>query len=378
MLEEILDIRNVEKAFKQVTANKGAGGIDGMGTDELRDYLDVNWQILRKDILEGKYRPQAVRKKEIGKPQGGKRMLGIPTVIDRLLQQAIAQWLNPKVDGEFSNYSYGFRQDRSAHQAIVQATKHIKEGKDWVVDIDLENFFDRINHDRLMQRLSKGIGDKRLLRLINAYLKAGMMEGGLTEQRTAGTPQGGPLALRTHPQTLSFSGGYKLKEVNFDYIIKSIIFMTNGEITKFGVGQTHQSGVYFAAEGQTPAADSRSVNAEVWGISNTSLSLYSTGQRDQRKNGDTGEFCSVYCQAATYTDQADKEIIGIQGAIDQQSGPYCAGRILSQEGSCQKRKNKLRYLLPMIVCGSKSFRRSTISLFQPINQLFLLNNLLMN
>lgn len=135
----MLDIRNVQKAFKQVTANKGAGGIDGMQTDELRDYLNANWQSSRMNILEGNYRPQAVRKAEIRKSEGGTRMLGIPTVTDRLLQQAIAQWLNPKVDEEFSNYSYGFREGRNAHQAMMQAQTNLNEGYEWyewIVELD--------------------------------------------------------------------------------------------------------------------------------------------------------------------------------------------------------------------------------------------------
>jgi RNA-directed DNA polymerase len=155
MLEEIVDIRNVQKAFKQVTANKGAGGIDGIQTDELHDYLNANWQTLRKDILEGNYKPHAVRKVEIPKPQGGTRMLGIPTVTDRLLQQAIAQWLSPKYEEEFSNYSYGFRQGRSAHQAVMQAQTNLNEGYDWVIELDLENFFDKVNHDKLMGLLER-------------------------------------------------------------------------------------------------------------------------------------------------------------------------------------------------------------------------------
>jgi group II intron reverse transcriptase/maturase len=149
---------------------------------------------LRESVLTEKYEVSAVRKVEIPKPDGGKRILGIPTVKDRLIQQAIHQELSRYYEPVFSESSYGFRPGRSAHQAIEQASKYIQEGKEWVVDIDLEKFFDRINHDRLMQRLSKGIGDKKLLRLINAYLKAGMMDDGLTEQRVAGTPQGGPLS----------------------------------------------------------------------------------------------------------------------------------------------------------------------------------------
>jgi len=194
MLEEILNIRNVQKAFEQVTANKGAGGIDGMQTDELRDYLNANWQTLKKDILEGNYSPQAVRKTEIRKPEGGTRMLGIPTVTDRLLQQAIAQWLSPKWEEEFSNYSYGFREGRNAHQAVLQAQQNLNEGYEWVIELDLEKFFDRVNHDKLMGLLAKKIGDKRTLKLLRSYLKSGVMEDGVIIPRTEGTPQGSPLS----------------------------------------------------------------------------------------------------------------------------------------------------------------------------------------
>lgn len=192
MLEEILDIRNVQKAFKQVTANKGAGGIDGMQTDELRDYLNAHWQTLCADILKGNYTPQAVRKVEIPKPQGGTRMLGIPTVTDRLLQQALAQWLSPKNEEKFSNYSYGFRPGRNAHQAVLQAQTYLNEGYEYVIELDLEKFFDKVNHDKLMGLLAKQIADKRTLKLIRSYLTSGIMEGGLISPRTEGTPQGSP------------------------------------------------------------------------------------------------------------------------------------------------------------------------------------------
>lgn len=182
------------RAYKQVKENGGSSGTDGMDTDELRGWLGKNINTLRMSLLNEQYKVEPVRKAEIPKPGGGKRMLGIPTVRDRLIQQAIHQELNPYYDPLFSEHSYGFRPGRSAQQAILRASEYIKEGKEWVVDIDLEKFFDRINHDRLMQRLSKGIGDKRLLRLIRAYLQAGMMDDGLIEQRIAGTPQGGPLS----------------------------------------------------------------------------------------------------------------------------------------------------------------------------------------
>jgi RNA-directed DNA polymerase len=194
LLERIVDYGNLTRAYKQVADNGGSSGIDGMETEELCQWLDKHINTLRESILTEQYEVSAVRKVEIPKPNGGTRVLGIPTVKDRLIQQAIHQELSRWYEPTFSESSYGFRPGRSAHQAIKQASRYVKEGREWVVDIDLEKFFDKINHDRLMQRLSKGIGDKRLLRLIKAYLKAGMMDGGLTGQRTAGTPQGGPLS----------------------------------------------------------------------------------------------------------------------------------------------------------------------------------------
>lgn len=194
MLEEILDIRNVQRALRQVTANKGAGGVDGMQTDELRDYLNTHWQTLRANILIGSYRPQAVRRVEIPKAGGGRRMLGIPSVVDRLIQQAISQWLSPKYEGEFSPYSYGFRPHRNAHQAVQKAQEYLNEGYTRVIELDLDKFFDRVNHDKLMSLICLKVKDKRTLKLIRSYLNSGMMEDGLVSPRTEGTPQGSPLS----------------------------------------------------------------------------------------------------------------------------------------------------------------------------------------
>jgi RNA-directed DNA polymerase len=194
MLEEILDFRNVEKAMKRVISNHGAGGIDGMQSDELRGHLEANWALLKQSILEGSYRPQPVRKVEIPKPQGGTRILGIPTVLDRLFQQAISQWLSPKYEPEFSVHSYGFREGRNAHQAVLEAKQYLGEGKEWIIELDLEKFFDRVNHDKLMGLLAKRIADKRTLKLIRSYLNSGIMEGGMVSQRLEGTPQGSPLS----------------------------------------------------------------------------------------------------------------------------------------------------------------------------------------
>ena len=194
MLEQIIDRRNIERALEQVIRNKGAAGADGMQTGELRSYLNDNWQSLRARIMEGSYAPSPVRKVEIPKPNGGKRMLGIPTVLDRLIQQAISQWLTPKYEEQFSANSYGFRPNKNAHQAVMQAQEHIRGGKEWVVELDLEKFFDKVNHDRLMSVLSKTVRDKPTLKLIRSYLTSGILEDGVISQRTEGTPQGSPLS----------------------------------------------------------------------------------------------------------------------------------------------------------------------------------------
>lgn len=194
MLKEILSRQNLERAMLQVIGNGGSGGVDGMQTDELRDFLNHHYQKLTVEITAGNYKPSPVRKVEIPKPQGGTRMLGIPTVLDRLIQQAICQWLSPKYEATFSQYSYGFRPHRNAHQAVKQSQQYLQEAKTWVIEIDLEKFFDKVNHDRLMSTLAKRISDKPTLKLIRSYLRSGIMEGGVVSQRTEGTPQGSPLS----------------------------------------------------------------------------------------------------------------------------------------------------------------------------------------
>jgi len=194
LLEKVLDRENLNFAYKRVKKNGGSHGVDGMKVDELLPYLKQHGENLKQSILEGKYRPQPVRRVEIPKPDGGIRLLGIPTAIDRMIQQAIAQVLSPIFEKEFSRYSYGFRPGCNAHQAIEQAQCYINEGYKVVVDIDLEKFFDRVNHDKLMYLLAKRITDKRLLKLIRAYLESGVMLGGLVSPTEEGTPQGGPLS----------------------------------------------------------------------------------------------------------------------------------------------------------------------------------------
>ena len=185
---------NLQAALKRVRKNKGSAGIDGMTVDELPEHLKTHWPALRERLLAGTYQPSAVRRHAIPKSGGGMRELGIPTVVDRFIQQAILQVLGPRFDPTFSQQSYGFRPKRSAHDAVVQAQRFVNEGRRFVVDVDLEKFFDRVNHDVLMGRLAKRIEDKRLLRLIRRYLEAGMMANGIATERHEGTPQGGPLS----------------------------------------------------------------------------------------------------------------------------------------------------------------------------------------
>ena len=184
----------MQRAYDRVMRNKGAPGVDGMPVGELKSYLQQNWPVHRKELLSGSYQPQPVRKVEIPKSGGGVRQLGIPTVLDRLIQQALHQVLSPIFENTFSNNSYGFRPGRKASQAVLQARNYAEVGYRWVVDLDLEKFFDRVNHDILMVRVARQIKDKCILRLIRSYLEAGLFEGGLVTARKAGTPQVGPLS----------------------------------------------------------------------------------------------------------------------------------------------------------------------------------------
>lgn len=194
LMERCVERENMKRAWKRVKGNKGSPGIDGMTIEETGEYLKLNWPRIRKELLDGSHKPQPVRKVEIPKPGGGVRQLGIPTVTDRLIQQCVLQILQPVWDPTFSDYSYGFRPGRSAHQAVGHVQKLVQEGRRWVVDVDLEKFFDRVNHDILMDRVMKRVKDERLVKLIRRYLQAGIMDQGVCKEREEGTPQGGPLS----------------------------------------------------------------------------------------------------------------------------------------------------------------------------------------
>lgn len=194
LMEQVVDRDNLNRAYFRVISNKGSAGADGMTVDELLDWCRANGQALRESLLSGRYRPSPVKGVEIPKPGGGTRQLGIPTVVDRLVQQAILQVLDPILDPKFSDSSYGFRPGRGAHDALASASRHVSEGYVYVVDLDLEKFFDRVNHDILMARLARHVKDKRLLKIVRAFLTAGLMHDGVVHDRSEGTPQGGPLS----------------------------------------------------------------------------------------------------------------------------------------------------------------------------------------
>src|ERR1700681_4177453 len=194
LMEEVCERGNLKEALRRVKANKGSAGVDGMTVGGITDYLKQHWPSIREQLLNGTYQPQPVRRVEIPKPDGGVRKLGIPTVLDRLIQQAVMQVLQRRWDPTFSEHSHGFRPQRSAHQAVAKAQQYIADGNRWVVDLDLEKFFDRVNHDKLMAAIARRVSDKRLLKLIRAILESGVMENGLVSPVEEGTPQGGPLS----------------------------------------------------------------------------------------------------------------------------------------------------------------------------------------
>jgi RNA-directed DNA polymerase len=194
LMEEVCDGENLQSAWKRVRRNQGSPGVDGMTIDDAKIYLREHWPSIRSQLLNGTYQPQPVKRVEIPKPDGGVRKLGVPCVVDRLIQQAVLQVLQEQWDPTFSEHSYGFRPGRSAHQAVAQAQRYVAEGYNVVVDLDLEKFFDRVNHDCLMARVAARISDKRVLKLIRAFLTAGVMEDGLVLPVDEGTPQGGPLS----------------------------------------------------------------------------------------------------------------------------------------------------------------------------------------
>ncbi|MFZ1098277.1 MAG: reverse transcriptase domain-containing protein, partial [Steroidobacteraceae bacterium] len=234
LMEEVCERENCQQALRRVKANKGSPGVDGMNVRELADYLKQHWPAIREQLLSGTYRPQPVKRVEIDKPDGGGvRKLGVPTVLDRFIQQAVLQVLQGRWDEKFSDHSYGFRPGRSAHQAVERAQQYVTEGYRWVVDLDLEKFFDRVCHDKLMARIAARVSDRRMLKLIRAFLTAGVMENGLVSAVDEGTPQGGPVTPRTQKVTfaiLASSRGRRRCRWNWDRVSDSDGLVTDEDV----------------------------------------------------------------------------------------------------------------------------------------------------
>ena len=210
LMERVVERSNMWLAYERVISNKGAPGADGLTVSELKDWLKVHWPSVKQALLEGRYLPHVVRAVDIPKASGGMRTLGVPTVVDRLIQHALHQVMQPLYEPTFSRASYGFRPKHTAHQAVGRVQEYIREGKRWVVDIDLENFFDRVNHDVLMSRVARVVSDVRVLKLIRRFLEAGMMREGLVQARKEGTPQGGPLSpLLSNILLRTWTGSWK-------------------------------------------------------------------------------------------------------------------------------------------------------------------------
>ena len=276
LMEEVCERGNCWQAYKRVKANKGSPGIDGMKVGDLSGYLKQHWPSIREQLLRGTYQPQPVRRVEIPKPDGGVRKLGIATVLDRFIQQAVMQVLQRRWDPTFSEHSHGFRPKRSAHQAIAKAQQYIAAGHRWVVDLDLEKFFDRVNHDKLMAAIARRVTDKRVLRWIGAFLKVGVLENGLVSPAEEGTPQGGPLTPRTQKAISSSKeqwwGGEKGTHCLI-CVVNSNTVMSNDPLDQNGKGSPAECRSWPVAASNRASRSSASVVTRVRLVRAPSISL---------------------------------------------------------------------------------------------------------
>jgi len=356
--------QEVWEAFKKVKANQGAAGVDGQSVAEFEAELSDNLYKLWNRMSSGSYFPPPVRRVMIPKSGGsGERPLGIPTVADRVAQEVVKRYLEPILEPIFHDDSYGYRPGRSAIDAVRTARQRCWR-YDWVLDIDVKGYFDSIDWGLLLKAVRKHTDCPWVLLYIERWLKAPLQkQDGTLIERTKGVPQGSIIAPRTHPQTLCFPGDLRSKGEDFDYFIKSSIFMINGKSTEFRTGQADQPGVYPFVEGEARCGDSGSFNREIRNFFNTSLSLCTAGQGEQWESGCSGSFCGIYGETAAKSDQAGKEVCPFPGNVDKQSGLVSAGRVSVKAGSWQKRRDKLKCRFATTGCGSKSSPRFIISLF---------------
>src|SRR5205809_3448029 len=368
LMEEVCERANLKEALRQVKANKGSGGVDGMTVDQLQDYLKQHWPTIREQLLNGTYEPKPVRRVEIPKPDGGVRKLGIPTVLDRFIQQAVMQVLQGRWDPTFSNHSYGFRPGRSAHQAVEQAQQYIAEGYRFVVDLDLEKFFDRVNHDQLMAKIAERVSDKRLLKLIRAFLRAGVMEGGLVSPVDEGTPQGGPITPRTQKAISSLKeqlwGGEKGTHCLI-FVVNSNTVMSHDPFDQDGEGSPAECRSWTVAASNRASRSSASVVTRVRLVRAPSISLLARGLPTRWTDRSSRSHCANHLEASTANRGTAAEIREKQWPDHWSDRSQRTKRISARPKKAWLNRVKIathfkfKFPICLIACSSRSSRMHT-------------------
>ncbi len=367
-MEEVCERENCKQALRRVQANKGSPGIDRMNVEQLSGHLKEHWPAIREQLLSGTYRPQPVKRVAIPKPDGGVRKLGIPTVLDRFIQQAVMQVLQRSWDGTFSEHSYGFRPKRSAHQAVEQAQQYQAEGYRWVVDLDLEKFFDRVNHDRLLAKIAERVSDKRLLTLLRAFLQAGVMENGLVSPSEEGTPQGGPITPRTQKAISSLKeqlwGGEKGTHCLI-FVVNSNTVMSHDPFDQDGEGSPAECSSWTVAASNRASRSSASVVARVRLVRAPSISLPARSLPTRSTDRSSRSHCANHLEASTANRGTAAEI------REKQWPDHWSDR--SQRIKCISARPKkawlnrvkiathfkFKFLIRLIACSSRSSRGLT-------------------
>ena len=369
LMEEVCERENLKEALRQVKGNKGSAGVDGITVSQLSDYLKQHWPVIREQLLNGTYEPKPVRRVEIPKPDGGVPKLGIPTVLDRFIQQAVMQVLQRRWDSTFSDHSYGFRPGRSAHQAVAQAQRYIAEGYGWVVDLDLEKFFDRVNHDKLMGQIAKRVEDKRLLKLIRAFLNAGVMENGLVSPSVEGTPQGGPLSPVTQKVISSSKGQSRSGEQGtqcLTFALRGNTFMTGDAFDQSGEGSAAErrswptpASCCFTRSGTALVTRVRSVRASSISVSGGSVPARSAGRSPRAYSADHVEASAEH--GGTAAEVREKQWPDHWSDRDRRSERVSRCSKKAWLSRAPKAAHcKFTFPIRLIACSSQSSRKPTI------------------
>jgi len=369
LMEEVCERENLLEALRRVKGNKGSAGIDGMNVGQLNGYLKEHWLTIREQLLKGTYKPQPVRRVEIEKPDGGgMRKLGIPTTLDRFLQQAVMQVLQRRWNPTFSDHSYGFRPGRSAHQAVTQAQLYLAGGYGWVIDLDLEKFFDRVNHDKLMGQVAKRVEDKRLLKLIRAFLNAGVMENGLVSPSVEGTPQGGPLTPRTQKAISSLKeqlqGGEKGTHCLI-FVVNSNTIMSDDPFDKDGKGSPAECRSRPVTASNRASRSSASVVTRVRLVRAPSISLPARSLPTRSTDRSSRSHCANYLEASA-TNRGTAAQIREKQWPDHWSDRSRRIKCISERAkkACLNRVKiaahfKFKFLIRLIAYSSRNSRRLT-------------------